>query len=277
MSRLAFASCLVVVSLSARAHAQDVPSPSPAARVDQTIGLTDVSVEYSSPAVKGRKIWGTLVPYDQLWRAGANMATKVTFSRDVKVGGQPLKAGSYALYMTPGKATWTIHFNSNWNTGGTNGYDAKNDVAKLSVKPTAVPARERLTYLFTDTKDDGASLDLEWEKLRIRIPIAADTKTQALASIERATADAWRPHSAAAQYLLDTNGDLDKALVYIDKSIAIQPTWRNEWVRAQVQGKKGNKAEAMASAERAHKLGAGNQTFEQFFKADLTKMQAGWK
>jgi hypothetical protein len=277
MPRLASTLFFVCLSWVAMAQPLEVPAPSPKARVEQRVGLTDMSVDYSSPAVKGRKVWGTLVPYDQIWRAGANAATKLTVSRDVTIGGSLVKAGSYAILMKPGKTEWQVFINSNVE-GGFQAYDAKNDAATLKVKPAALgQPRERLVYLFSDTTDGATALDLEWEKVRIRIPISVDTTAQVNANMERALGDVWRPHFQAARYLHDSGGDLEKATALIDRSIAIQPTWWNHWVRAQIMGKKGNKAEAAASATKAQSLGNGDRTYEQFFKADIAKALAGWK
>lgn len=267
----------ICLLLPSAALAQDVPAASPPASVKQRVGLTDFSIEYSSPAVKKRKVWGELVPYDKLWRTGANAATKLTASRDFTFGDKPVKAGSYALYTIPGKAKWTVILNTNWQTGGTQGYDEKNDVARITVTPAKSGHRERMTFLFSDATDDTASLDLEWEKLRVRIPLAVDTRTQTQASIDQAVDNAWRPHFVAARWLLDSGGDLAKALGYIDQSIAIKATWWNHWIKAQILGKQGKNADALAAAEKAQELGKGDQVFEGFFKADVEKAAAGWK
>jgi hypothetical protein len=278
-STLALAA-LLAIPLSARlasAQAIELPQPSPHARVEQRVGLTDLAVDYSSPGVKKRKIWGDVVPYDKVWRAGANAATKLIASRDFTFGGTPLKAGTYSVFVIPAaKAQWTVLLNSDPTVGAPE-HDDKKDVARVKVTPAALPApRERLSYQFTETQDDRTWLDLEWERVRIRVPITVDTKAQVTAVIDKATAEPWRPHSSAASYYMNA-GDLDRALALIDRSIAIQSTWRNEWVRAQILGKKGKKAEATAAASRALTLGAGDQTFEQSFKADVTKAMAGWK
>jgi hypothetical protein len=269
----------VAVVLSRAASAQAVietPAPSPKARVEQRVGITDVSIDYSSPGVKGRKIWGDVVPYDKLWRAGANAPTKLTVSRDFTFGGAAVKAGSYSLFVTPGKKSWTVALNTDL-TATQDSHDDKNDVAKVTVAPAALTApRERLIYLFNDTQDDRTSLDLEWERVRIRMQIAIDTKAAVTAGIEKAIAAAWQPHATAANYYFNA-GDLGKALALIEKSIAIESNWRNEWLRAQIQQKKGNKAEAMASATRAQELGKGDEVYEKFAKADLQKTVAGWK
>lgn len=282
-TRLARGGRFVVIAaamlLSRAAAAQatiETPAPSPKARVEQRVGITDVSIDYSSPGVKGRKIWGAVVPYDKVWRAGANAPTKLTVSRDFAFGGTAVKAGSYSLFVTPGKKTWTVALNTDL-TATQDSHDDKNDVARVAVTPAALPAlRERLIYLFSDTQDDRTNLDLEWERVRIRVPIAIDTRGAVTAGIEKALAAAWQPHATAANYYFNA-GDLARALTLIDKSIAIEPTWRNEWLRAQIQGKKGNKVEAAASANRALALGKGDANFEQNVQPNIVKALAGWK
>lgn len=276
-------SCGLLVAVAAAAPSTtwaqagpELPAPSPKARVEQRVGITDISIDYSSPGVKGRKIWGDVVPYDKVWRAGANAPTKLTVSRDFAFGGTPVKAGSYAVFMTPGKTNWAVVLNTDL-TATQDSHDAKNDVARLTVTPAALPAaRERLIYLFSDTQDDRANLDLEWERVRIRLPITIDTKAAVVAGLEKSIAAAWQPHATAAGYYF-SSGDTARALTLIDKSIAIEPTWRNEWLRAQIQGKKGNKAEATASANRALALGKGDTGFEQNVQPTIVKAVAGWK
>ena len=279
---LRFGCCLVVITaamLSRSAWAQpaiEVPAPSPKARVEQRVGITDVSIDYSSPGVKGRKIWGQVVPYDKVWRAGANAPTKLTVSRDFSFGGTAVKAGSYAVYMTPGKTTWAVVLNSDL-TANQDNHDSAKDVARVTVTPAALPAvRERLIYLFTDTQDDRTSIDLEWERVRIRVPLTIDTKAFVTAGLEKAVAAVWQPPATAANYYFET-GDVARALTLIDRSIAIESNWRNEWLRAQIQGKQGNKAEATASANRALALGKGDANFENNVQPNIVKALAGWK
>lgn len=257
-------------------QAPELPAPSPKGKVEQRVGLTDVSVEYSSPGAKGRVIWGGLVPYDVAWRTGANAPTKLTSSKPFKLAGVAVPAGSYALYTIPTKGAWTVILNSS-TEGWNGGYDAKTDVARVTIKPVPlVKPRERMAFIFSEMTDDAARLDLEWVKLRLSIPLTFDTKAQALANIEQATGDAWRPHFSSARYLLDTNGDLAKALELVNASIAIKATWWNNWVRAQIVAKQGQTADAIATAEKAQQLGAGDRVFD-FFKADIEKALADWK
>ena len=197
----------------------ELPAPSPHARVEQRVGVTDFSVDYSSPGVKGREIWGALVPYGELWRTGANRATVLEASKDFVFGGKPVSAGSYSLFTIPGKSEWTVILNSQADLPGTRGYDEAQDVARVKLTPTASPARERLTFLFSNTTDDATRLDLEWAELRVSIPIGVDTAAQVNANIDKApplrvgalaARQRRRPRSSARlhQYLRDDRADL---------------------------------------------------------------------
>jgi hypothetical protein len=262
---------------SAQPAAPELPQPSPPASVSQRVGVTDFSVSYSSPGVKERQIWGELVPYDELWRTGANAPTKLEASRDFTFGGKPVPAGTYSLLTIPGKTTWTVILNKNLKLQGTRGYEQKDDVARITVTPVANPPRERMTFLFSDTVDDGSRLDLEWEKLRVSVPIQVDSKSHARTNIDKAVDEAWRPHFVSARYLLDNGGDLVQALGYVDTSIEIKPTWWNNWVRAQILAKQGKPADAVAAGERAQELGKGDPVYEGFFKETVTTSIADWK
>jgi len=279
-TRIGIGGFVAALAFTAAAVAQGVPElpqASPLARVEQRVGITDFSVEYSSPGVKGRRIWGDVVAFDELWRTGANASTKLKASRDFTIGGKPVPAGTYSLLSIPGKKSWTIILNANANLPGTRGYDEKSDVARITVEPKSVPTRERLTFLFADTTDGSTRLDLEWEQVRISLPITVDTGSQALANIDKALDEAWRPHFVSARYLLDNGGDLDRALAYVNTSIGIKPTWWNQWVKAQVLAKQDKASDAVTAAEAAQTLGAGDAVFEGFFKEDVSKAIAGWK
>ncbi|MCB9649778.1 MAG: DUF2911 domain-containing protein [Deltaproteobacteria bacterium] len=270
---------LATAALPAAAFAQDAPetpAPSPAASVMARVGLTDITVDYSAPGVKGRPIWGKLVPYNELWRTGANKATQIRFSRDVEIGGKAVPAGAYSLFTIPTASSWTVIINKNTELWGTNGYDEKEDVVRTTVKPVAIPARERLTFIFSDSDDDGTRLDIEWEKVRVSLPIKVATKAQVTKSIETTLADVWRPHARSAKYLLDTDGDLKTALAYADTSIGIKGTWYNYWVKAQILGKMGNKKDAAAAAEKALSLGDKSGAFA-FYSGQMKDALKKWK
>jgi Protein of unknown function (DUF2911) len=268
-------SLFVLVSFSAAAQQLTLPAPSPAAMVKQTVGLTDITVEYSSPAVKKRKIWGALVPFDKAWRTGANAATKITFGKDVKIADKPVPAGSYAIVTIPTAKGWTLALNKDttiWSAG--KAYDEKQDFVRVPVTTAAIPNRERLTFLFNNTTDVDTSLELEWEKLKVIIPIKTDTEAQALASISSTLENAWRPHANAARYMAEKK-DFAKAVTYIDQSLAMQSHWYNNWIKADILYKSGKVGEARTFAQTAKTLGEKDPNF--FFKDDVEKALVEWK
>ncbi len=278
LTRSALVSLAVLLG-SAVAYSQtlDVPAPSPKAKVEQRVGVTDFAVEYSSPGVKGRKIYGGLVPFDKIWRTGANASTKLTASRDFTFGGAAVPAGTYALVTIPGTTSWTVILNKNIEISGADGYEQKDDAARVTVTPATTGARERLAFLFSDTTDDATRLDLEWDAVRVSVPIKLETKTHVRAAMDKILADAWRPHYTAGRYLFDSGGDLDEALRNLDTSVAIKATWWNNWYRAQVLAKKGRSSDAIAAAEKSSEIGKGDEVFEGFFKENVQKAIADWK
>lgn len=255
----------------------ELPAPSPAAEVTQRVGLTDVSVKYSSPGVKGRKIWGELVPYDQLWRTGANKATRITFSQDVKFGGKAVKAGSYAVYTIPSKKEWTVILNTVTETSGTGNYDKKNDVARITAKAIKIPARERMTFLFSNTTNTETRLDMEWEKIRVSVPITVETEARALAAIDKNLGRIWVQYARAAEYMLQNGGDMKKALAHIDTSVSMKKHWWNHWMKAKIHAQLGQTADAIAAAQAADKLGADNKNYQNGAKKQVTQAIAQWK
>lgn len=263
---------LVLASTPALAQLE-LPVLSPLAKVSQRVGLTDVSLEYSSPGVRGRKIWGGLVPHDKLWRTGANAATKITFSRDVTFGGKAVPAGTYSVLTIPGKQAWTVILNKN-PAATTGSYRREEDAARLEVKPAAAPMRERMTFLFSNTTDDATSLDLEWERLRVSAPIKVATADHVHANIKQAAQGDWRVYASAARYMLERK-DLDTGLKYVDQSLAIREEWFNVWIKAQLVAAKGNYKEAYPLAERAYELGKRSPMF--FYEGDVKKALADWK
>lgn len=276
--RLSAAVTLVLAAFAGVAAAQqpELPRPSPAAMVSQRVGLTDVTVEYSSPGVKGRVIWGELVPYDELWRTGANAAVKLTVSRDVTIGGKAVKAGTYALFTIPKEdGDWTVIINEDATLSGTRGYDQKKDVARIEAKTLAIPKRERMTFVFADTTDDATSLDLEWDELRVRIPIATDTAAHAAASIDAAARDSAQSQASAARWLLEQKKDLDRALTLVEASLAVNPTWYAAWIHAQLLKEKGRAAEALAAAKKAYELGKKAEFF--FWEEQVRKAIEEWE
>jgi hypothetical protein len=253
---LTLAASLALTASAARADLE-LPRPSPGAKVSQEVGLTQITVDYSCPGVKGRKIWGELVPYDKLWRSGANGATKITFSKDVTLVDKPVPAGSYALFTIPAKSgEWTVVLNKNADQPGIGrDYKADQDLVRVKVRAQPAPFRERLAFVFSNFDEDKASLDLEWEKLRVTIPIKVGTAQQAVANINKELDNAWRPFANAARYMLEVKKDYDTGLKYIDQTLALKQDWFNLWIRASLLAAKGNYKDARAEAQKSYELG----------------------
>jgi hypothetical protein len=260
--RPAFLAALAVVAHPALAQLA-TPLPSPNATVSQTIGVTKVEVVYSRPHVKGptrkeeRVIWGGLVPWDQVWRTGANAVTKITFDGDVMVEGQKLAAGSYGLYTIPGKTEWTVIFNKQ-ATGGPD-YSADKDVLRVKVKPEVSAPHDQFTIDFPSVTFDSAILALEWEKLMVPVSLKVDTNAQFLANAKDAVANAkpddWRTPLTAARVLYENKYALTDAFAFLEKSIAIKETFANLSTRANVLADIGKRKEAVAEAEKAIAVG----------------------
>jgi len=240
--------------------AQELPQPSPSAEVKQRIGLTDVTINYSRPSVKGREIFGKLVPFGELWRTGANANTLITFSDDVKINGIAVKAGRYSFFTIPGKTEWKVIINSSTDGWGDGKYDEKNNVFTATVKPGKGIFQESMRFTFEKLQPTHGSLVLAWAEVYIELKIDVDVDKKALANIEKAMAEATDKNKAgvyrnAAKYYLDNKLDLEKALTWINESIAAQEYWYTYWVKADIQHAKGDNAGAIASAKKAIELG----------------------
>jgi hypothetical protein len=250
------------LATAATAHAQarlSMPEASPAARVQQTVGLTEIAVSYHRPGVGGREIWGKLVPYGEVWRSGANENTTISFSTDVKVGGKPLRAGTYGLHTIPTAKDWTVIFSTANASWGSFTYDPKEDALRITVTPRPLPAfEERMSYRFDDPTATKVTLTLAWEKLGVPIPIEVDTPKVVMASMRielrgRAgfVADTW---AQAAAYWVHNNGPLDEALKMADRSIKMNPSYAAYMARAEILEKQGNAAGAKDARAKAQPL-----------------------
>ena len=266
---------LAALALPAAAQQIDLPRPSLAAKVSQTVGLTEISVDYSSPAARGRVIFGELVPLGQVWRTGANSATRIVFSKDVQVGGKTVVAGVYALFSIPGKDRWTFIVNKDAGQFGASQYKQAEDVARVEVKPEAAPFRERMTFIFSETTDEETRLDLEWERTRASLPIRAGTVEQVAAAIAGLERNGWRPWNTAAGYML-AKKDFEAGLRLVDTSLRLHEDWQNTWTKAQLLAGQGKIRDARGLAERAQQLGSREPA--SFFAAEeVKKALAEWK
>ncbi|MHB1278238.1 MAG: DUF2911 domain-containing protein [Bacteroidia bacterium] len=271
---------LSIIALSAMGSTQaqlELPAPSPAASVSQTVGLTEVKIEYSAPGVKGREIFGALVPYNELWRTGANASTKITFSKEVNMGGTAVPAGTYAIFTIPGESEWTFILSKNAKQSGTGSYKKEEDAVRIQVKAGTCAPRERLNFQITDFDDNGGFIVMEWASVQIRVPFATATREQAMKNIDNTLNGLWRNYARSAQYVLDSEGDLALALKYINAADEMnKDSWYVLWIKAQIQYKSGDKVNALATAKRAQELGAKDGD-GFFWKAQVDNAVNTWK
>jgi len=233
----------------------NIPRVSQRGIVTQRIGLTDITINYHRPAVGGREIWGKVVPYGKVWRAGANENTTITFAGDVTVEGKPLAAGTYGLHTIPDKDQWTIIFSKNSTSWGSFSYDEKEDALRVTVKPHPDEMFEQVTYTFDDVKPDSALATLRWEKLAVPFQIGVDVKAVVLRSIKNELRNVggftWAGYDEAAQWCLDNNYNLEEALKWEDTSIQGEPRFENYETKSRIlaaMGKKDESDKALATA-----------------------------
>lgn len=230
----------------------DFPAASPAASFKQHVGLADIEVDYSRPGIKGRKIFGGLVPYGKVWRTGANTATKISFSTAVKFGGADVPAGAYALYSIPGADEWTVILNKVTGQWGAYQYDEKNDLVRVKAKPvTLTTPVESFAIGLADLGGESATLYLTWEKTRVPVKLEFEVTSVLVPQIEAAMAsdNPKKPYFPAAMFYLEHNLDLKKAGAWMDAAIAANPdAYYMIYRKALIQAKAGDKAGAIATA-----------------------------
>jgi len=211
--------------------AQEFPAPSPKAKTFQMVGLTEMEVEYSRPGAKGRTIFGDLVPFDKLWRTGANLATKITFSNDVKFNGSAVEAGTYAVFSIPMKDKIKVMLNSNVNQGGTGSYDESLNVASVEVPFVKSPMPvERMSFSFENIEDTKADLTFMWSDMMFSIPINVDTDAHVMAAMEdriKEINSVYGFYEDAASYYLKGDKDKVKALEMAKKSVMVKEVFWN--------------------------------------------------
>ena len=252
---LAVVVIFIAVTSAMAQPAVRVPDQSPAATVGQTIGITDIAITYHRPAVNNRRIFGGLVQYGALWRAGANENTTISFSTPVKIEGQTLPAGTYGLFMLPTASQWTVVFSKFAGDWGAYNYDPSEDALRVNVTPQSVADnQERLAYTFDDITNNSTTASLRWEKLRVPFKIEVDVPATVRASIQKElrggkhwSPDAW---AAAARWEL-RNGDPDTALQYANHALDLGVTTTTLRTKAAVLEKKGDKTGAAELRARA--------------------------
>lgn len=256
MKKIIFVLATIIANFVINAQVK-TPQPSPHSTLTQVVGLTDVTVDYSRPSVKGRTIFGDLVPFGKLWRTGANANTTVTFSDDVVIKGTTLKKGKYALYTTPKADMWEVIFytdSDNWGTP--ENWDANKVAYTTNVDPIALGnSTESFTISINNLTNDSATLDIAWEKTMVSLKFEVPTQKTAMASIDKALAGPTAgDYFSAGQYFFQSNGDMNKALEYVNKALSMAkpgedlPYWQLRQ-KSLVQAKLGDKAGAIATAK----------------------------
>jgi len=248
--------CCVLSGLSlAQSSVLDLPRGSQRAQIAQRVGITDITISYHRPLVNGRKVWGGLVPYGQVWRAGANENTTITFSDPVTVEGKALDRGSYGLHMIPGENEWTVIFSKNSTSWGAFTYDKNEDALRVTVKPQAAEMHEALTYDFDQVKADSTVAVLQWEKVAVPFKIDVDVHGIVQANLKKQLRGlsqyTWEGWDDAANYFLGEKFGYEDAVAYENKSIEVEDRFDNEHAKSLALEALGRKDEAAATMEKA--------------------------
>lgn len=275
MKKIVLVLLAVVATYSVQAQIE-TPAPSPAAKVWQTVGLTDVTLDYSRPSMRGRTVFGDLVPYDMLWRTGANARTTITFSDDVVVDGQTLKAGSYAVFTKPGATSWEVFFYTDTQGGGTpSEWDESKVAAKtmVGVYKMEMPV-ETFTMTFDDLTSNSAVLGMIWENTYVGVKFEVPTDAMVMKDIEKVMAGPNAgDYYAAAVYFYSEGKDIAKAKAWMDKAMAMTPKPAFWQLRQQslIYAKAGDKKGAIEAAKKslAGAEAAGNADYVKMNKDSL--------
>lgn len=270
MKRYFFSTLMTIaaaLSLAALSQAQslvlDLPRDSQHAQVMQRIGITNVTINYHRPLVKGRKVFGGLEPYGKPWRAGANENTTIEFTDPVSVEGQPLAAGTYGLHMIPGESEWTVIFSKTSTAWGSFSYDQKEDALRVTVKPQASEFHEALTYDFDDPKPNAATIVMRWDKVAVPFKVEVDTHAVVEGSMHKQLRGigqyTWEGWDEGAEYLLAEKVDLDEALKYADNSIKVEERFENLISKANILDALNRKDDATLARNKALELASAVQ------------------
>ncbi len=263
--------CFCVFSL----HAQvELPRPSPKATLAQQVGITQVTITYCRPGVKGREIWGKLVPYGQVWRTGANENTAISFDDSVRIHGNHVPAGTYGIHTIPGEKEWTIILSRDAKSWGSYSYKPENDHLRIKVISQAAPFHERLTFSFDDVTDRSAVVSVTWEKVRVSFTVEVDAVGSTLAKARKTLS--WQPPYQAALFCIEQDVNLEEGQKWIDVSLAIEVNYYNTAVKARYLERNGKLADAVAMMEKAMEL-AARMPNPPFNKTAMDALLTEWK
>lgn len=249
--------CLVLSLLALPLLSQsvvEVPNVSQSGSVTQTIGTTDITINYHRPGVKGRTIWGGLVPFDQPWRMGANQATTIEFSDPVKVEGTEVPAGKYSFFAIPGRQQWTMILNKDPEQWGAYGYDQAKDQLRFQVTPAAAPHTEWMRFTIDPTGPTAAVATLNWEQLAVPVRLEVDVPKIVWSDIDRAMQSVL---DSGAGYALESNQRLDQGLIWVEQSVARGENVFNLWTKARILHRLGRSREALPVIDRSLEMARG--------------------
>lgn len=266
MLKKTFSTALAICSIFfAVAQSIETPQPSPTQTVKQNFGLSSITLTYSRPAIKGRKVFGDLVPFGKVWRTGANNPTTIEFGDDVTIGGTKIPKGQYGLITIPDKDVWTIIVTKQLDITNPSAYKPENDLVRTTVKPVALrDAVESFTIQFANIKPASCDMQMMWENTIVTVPITTDVDTKVTARIKEVMGSDNRPYYQAALYYMENGKDLNQALAWFDKAAEQDPD--AYWVqlqRANCLAKLGKKEEAKAASQKSRELAikAGNDDY----------------
>ncbi len=256
LSALVLVLALTLSGSHSNAQGLKIPQPSPSTTIKQDFGLSSVELSYCRPTVKGRKIFGDLVPYGKVWRTGANGATTLTFGDEVTIGGKKIPAGKYGLLSIPGENEWTIIISKQTDVTSPTAYKESEDVVRLTAKVEKMPYLfESFTIIMEDVKATSMNVSILWEEVAVTFSITTEIDAKIMSQIEQGMKGEKPPYFAAAYYYLENNKDLNKAVEWFDKALAENP--KAFWVyhqKAQAQAKLGKKKDAIATANKSIEL-----------------------
>lgn len=247
--------------------AQLTPQPSPAASISQTIGVTELYVEFSRPSVKGRKVFGDLLPFQKVWRTGANASTKIEIPNEIEIEGEAVMPGVYSIMTRPGLKTWEVYLLEDLEITEESFVDTF-PVHTFTVSSSTVPFTETFSVIFSDITDEAAKLHFQWETTEVVLNIKVNNIFPVTEAIEMKSNEMAGNLQQAAEYLLQKNQQLDLALSYIKKSIVLSETFRNNWIKAQIEYSIGNYKAALESATKAKEMGVSDPVY-QFFSGTI--------
>lgn len=258
------------------------PQASPKSKLIQTVGLTDITIDYNRPSVRGREVWGKMVPYQQIWRTGANEVSKISFSDDIQINHEKVPAGRYAILTLPeDSVNWYVILNRDTTLWGSEGYDPALDVIRLKVSPKQHEYKETLEFSFTDIKTNTANLNLNWENQQLTLQIETEVEQKLMRTIQAALASAkpddWLIYAQCANYMIQNDINHEQALEWINKSIEIKENFYNNWVKARLLALKREYQEAANLSRRAMQLGQTDANSYKPYASEIERAYQQWK